>query len=134
MAGTWMKFLLRHLPLAVVLLALGSPAFSATSQNPYDKKRQQLQAACSSADRLHKLVLMDQVLRLRDYIDDPAVISSFFTGITQSAASDDHLIGAEAKASLDEISLFEGNSINQTSTHWYAQPDLRKQILAEAGK
>jgi len=129
-----MKFLLRHLSLAVVILALGSSAFSATTPNPYDRKLQQLQAACDSADRLHKLVLMDQILRLRDYIDDPAGISSFFTGIARTTGSDDHLISAEAKASLDEISVFEGHSINQTTAHWYAQQDLRKQILAEAEK
>ena len=92
MAGTWMKFLLRYLSLATFLLILCSSAFSAPTQNPYDSKLQQLRAAWNSADRLHKLVLLDQVFQLRDYVDDSATVSAVFSELTQTGATEENLI------------------------------------------
>jgi len=132
MAGTWMKFLLRYLSFAAFLLILCSCAFSAPTQNPYDSKLQQLREAWNSADRLQKLVLLDQIFQLRDYVSDPATISALFKELTQANAAEENLIQAEARACLADIAALEGRPATDGARHWYQQEEQRRHTLAEA--
>jgi len=129
-----MRFLLRNVVLGASLLTLCSTSFSASARNPYDQELEQLHSDWSSADRLHKLVLVDRIFRLRDYVDDTTAVSAMLAEIARSASPDDGLIRAEAEACLNEIAALEGEAPKNSTKHWYEQAEQRSQVLAEAEK
>jgi transglutaminase-like putative cysteine protease/Flp pilus assembly protein TadD len=125
-----MKNLLRHMPL-VCLLAL-CPALHAQSRNPYDLEFNRLQGRWSAADVSEKLVLLDRILHLRDYVDDRASIQQFLETVRQSPA-ETASIKNEAAAALDDLRAFILSSQPRTQ-HWYTEEKSRRQVLAEANQ
>src|SRR6516225_2848916 len=73
---------LRHM----LLVCLLAPflALNAQPRNPYDLSLQQVQADWASAGKLGKLVLLDRMLHLRDYVSDGAEIQRALENIRQS--------------------------------------------------
>jgi len=130
-----MKFLPGNVLRCASLLLLCGASFPATTRNSnsYDRELQQLRSSWSSADELHRLVLADHILRLRDYIEDPAVISATFTEIERES-SDSGLSRAEIEACLNDIALWEGESPKSNTKHWYQDERQRRQVLDEARK
>ena len=130
-----MKFLIGNVLRCDSLLLLCGASFPAATQNSnsYDRELQQLHSSLNSADELHRLVLADRILRLRDYIEDPAVISATFTEMERES-SDSALIRAEVEACLNDIAVWEGESPTSKTKHWYQDEQRRRQVLAEATK
>src|SRR5262249_39957090 len=131
-----MKFLLGNMLRGASLLVLCGTSFSAASQNPnnYDQELQQLRSAWSSADQLHRLVLADRILRLRDYIGDPGAISATFAEIERQTSPENGLVHAEAGTCLNDIAIWEGGSSKSNTKHWYQDEEQRRAVLAEARK
>lgn len=123
-----MRNLLRHMPL--VCLLAPSLALFAQPRNPYDLELQNLRLQWPSAAKLEKLVLLDQVRRLRDYADDRSQVQFFLESVRQSAAEND-LVRTEATAYLDDLRAFKGPSQPRTQ-HWYAAEEPRRRVLSEA--
>src|SRR5205085_3923337 len=73
-----MKFLFRNLLLGLCFPIACISAFSAQLHNPYDIELGELQSRLQTADTLHQLVLLDQIFRLNDYVDDRTAISRVF--------------------------------------------------------
>ncbi|HKD78259.1 MAG TPA: DUF3857 domain-containing protein [Candidatus Angelobacter sp.] len=119
---------LRHMPL-VCLIAL-SLALQAQTRNPYDFEFQQLQAKWASAGKPEKLVLLSQIQHLRDYVNDRAQVQRSLETIRQSS-TEDPAIRSEAAACIDDLRAFRLPSQPRTQ-HWYAEPESRKRVLAEA--
>jgi transglutaminase-like putative cysteine protease len=124
-----MRNLLRHLPLVCLL----SPclALHAQPRNPYDLELKNLQTQWSSAGNLKKLALLDRIERLRDFVDDRSQ-SQRALETTRQSSSEDPFIKTEAAACLDELRAFSLPSQPRTQ-HWYAMPESRRRVLAEAG-
>ena len=129
-----MKSLFRNLLLGTWFLVLCSPVFPAStfsaSNNPYNLKLERLCSALSSADQIHKLVLLDQIFHLRDYVDDPADISSVFSEIAREP--DDGLVRSEAQSYLQDIAVLEGSVLSKNLQHWYEQEQQRNAVIAQA--
>jgi cellulose synthase operon protein C len=123
-----MRNLLRQM-LLVVLLA-PSLALCAQSRNPYDIELQNLRTQWPAATQLEKLVLLDQIRRLRDFADDRTQVTLVLENIRQAAAEND-LIRNEAAAYLDDLRAFKMPS-QPRAQHWYAADEPRRRILAEA--
>lgn len=119
---------LRHMPL-VCLIAL-SLALQAQPRNPYDRDLQQLEANWASAGKLEKLTLLSRIQHLRDFVNDRAQVQSTLETIRQSS-TEDPVIKSEAAACLDDLRAFRLASQPRTQ-HWYAEPESRKRVLAEA--
>jgi len=94
---------LRHMPL--VCLLAPCLALYAQPRNPYDLELQHLQKEWSSADKLEKLALLDDIERLRDYVNDRNQVQSALETIRQSN-TEDPLVKAEAAACLDDLRAF----------------------------
>src|ERR1700761_9206495 len=99
-----MRNLLRQM-LLVFLLA-PSLALCAQSRNPYDIELQNLRTQWPAATRLEKLVLLDQIRRLRDFADDRTQITLALENIRQLTGESD-LIKNEAAAYLDDLRAFK---------------------------
>ena len=131
-----MRFLLRNLLLGTLIIFLCSPAFPSSTQAPaanlYNLQLHELRRTLSSADPLHKLVLLDRIFHLRDYVDDPAEISSIFAEI--AVGPDGDLVRSEAQACLREIAGFESSSSSKNLQHWYEQEQRRNHVLQQAEK
>jgi transglutaminase-like putative cysteine protease len=125
-----MHNLLRHMPL--VCLLAPSLALCAQPRNPYDLELQTLRSQWASAAKLEKLVLLDQVRRLRDYADDRSQVQLFLEGVRQSAAEND-LVRTEATAYLDDLRAFKVPT-QPRAQHWYAVDEPRQRVLSEAQK
>src|SRR5215470_17414973 len=131
-----MSFLLRNLLLGASLVVLCSPAFPSSTPvpaaNPYNLQLHELRRAFNSADPLHKLVLLDRIFHLRDYVDDPAEISSILTEI--AATSDDDLVRSEAQACLRDTAGLESSSAPNNVQHWYEHEQQRNHFLQQREK
>ena len=123
-----MRNVLRYMPL--VCLLASALALNAQSRNPYDLELQNLRAQWPAANNLEKLVLLDQVSHLRDYVDDRSQINTALEDIRQSA-TEDKLVKNEAAAYLDDLRAFS-TPLQPRAHHWYAAEASRKSILAEA--
>lgn len=123
-------FNLRHMPL--VCLLAPCLALYAQPRNPYDLELQHLQTDWASAGKLEKLVLLDRTQHLRDYVNDRAEIQRELETILRSKA-EDQLVKTEAAACLDDLRAFPLPSQPRTQ-HWYAEPESRKRVLAEANQ
>ena len=119
---------LRHMPL--VCLLAPCLALYAQPRNPYDLELQHLQKEWPSADKREKLALLDDIERLRDYVNDRNQVQSALETIRQSN-TEDPLVKTEAAACLDDLRAFRLPSQSRTQ-HWYAEPESRKRVLAEA--
>jgi transglutaminase-like putative cysteine protease/tetratricopeptide (TPR) repeat protein len=140
LAIKWMRFLLRKLLLGTLLL-IACTAVSATGNNPSNSEFQQLRSSWNSATKLQKLMLMERIYRLRDYVDDPQMVSQFFEEIETSTMEaqargqqQTSAISAEADAYMSDISVLEGRASSTGKLHWYEDRDQRSGILAEAEK
>jgi transglutaminase-like putative cysteine protease len=123
-----MRNLLHHMPL--VCLLVPSLALGAQSRNPYDLAFENLRSQLTSASKLEKLALLDQVRRLRDYTGDRSQVQLVLENIRQSAAEND-LVRNEAAAYLDDLRAFKVPS-QPRAQHWYAVDEPRRRVLAEA--
>jgi transglutaminase-like putative cysteine protease len=121
---------LRHMPL--VCLLAPCLALYAQPRNPYDLELQHLQTDWASAGKLEKLVLLDRLQHLRDYVNDRAAVQSALETIRSSNA-EDQLVKTEAAACLDDLRAFPLPSQPRTQ-HWYAEPESRKRVLAEVNQ
>ncbi len=123
-----MRNLLRHMLL--VCLLVPCLALCAQPRNPYDLQLQKLQSAWPASGKLEKLVILAEIERLRDYVDDRGSIQKALDGIRQSSR-EDVLIKAEAGACLDDLRAFTLPSQPRTQ-HWYAARTTQDQVLADA--
>src|SRR5438067_5931745 len=94
-----MRSLFRNLLLALCFPIGCISAFSTQLHNSYDNEVGKLQSRLQTADTLHQLVLLDQIFRLWDYVDDRAAISRSFVQ-TQAANG---ITGSEAGAYLHDL-------------------------------
>lgn len=119
-----MKTLLRYL----LLVCLLAPCryLSAQIRNPYDFQLNELAGRFASAGKLQKLVLLDQIFRLRDYVDNRAGLLAFLSAVATETA-EAGVVRSEASALSDEIQ--RDSSI--TSGRWYSDKEARRQILSE---
>ena len=127
-----MKFLLPKLSMTVFLLLGSSSAFAVASTNPYNQELEKLRAAWSSSGTLPRLVLMDRIFRLRDYIDDPNAIARVLGDIKQEASQSSALVQREAEAYLSDIDILEGKQPSIAARHWYELAGQRRSILSQA--
>src|SRR5689334_25283638 len=91
----------------MTLLCLLTPclALCAQSRNPYDSELKNLQAAWPTAGKLQKLVLLDRMESLRDYITDrPQVLAALET--VQRSSSEEQTVKTEADACLGDLRHF----------------------------
>ncbi|MGZ4858324.1 MAG: DUF3857 domain-containing protein [Candidatus Angelobacter sp.] len=123
-----MRNLLRHMPL--VCLLVSSLALYAQPRNPYDLELENLRSQWTSAGKLEKLALLDQIRRLRDFADDRSKVQLFLESVGQSAAEND-LVKNEAAAYVDDLRAFKMPT-QPRAQHWYALDEPRRRILAEA--
>jgi transglutaminase-like putative cysteine protease/predicted Zn-dependent protease len=122
---------LRHMPL--VCLLTPCLALCAQARNPYDSELELLlQSRWGPAGTLEKLALLDRIQHLRDYVNDRTRIQSALEAVRQSTG-EDPLIRTEAAACLDDLRAFRLPSQPRTQ-HWYAEPESRKRVLADADK
>jgi transglutaminase-like putative cysteine protease len=124
-----MRNLLRHMPL--VCLLAPCLALYAQTRNPYDLELEHLRQNWAAAGKLEKLVLLDNMERLRDFVDDRRPVQQQLEAIRGSG--EDILIRNEAAASLDDLRAFILPSQSRTP-HWYTVPETRQLVLAEAGR
>jgi len=120
-----MKTLLHYWLFVCLVAPLGR--LSAQTPNSYDLQLHQLQTRWKSADRSEKLVLLDQIFRLRDYVDDRNEIANALA----SVAKDDgepQIIRQEASALTVQL---DGTG-DSTTNRWYVANNSRKQVLEEA--
>lgn len=122
----------RHL-LLVCVLALSLRPLQAESRNPYDLELQQIESRWNTAAPLEKLILLDRVLCLRDYVDDRGWLKHWLVDVAVSPAENE-LTRSEAAAYLDDLRAFQGISRDGRTQHWYASghTSWRQQVLAEA--
>jgi transglutaminase-like putative cysteine protease/thioredoxin-like negative regulator of GroEL len=120
-----MRNLLRYMPLVCLLAPL--LALGAQPRNPYDLELQNLRSQWPAASNLEKLVLLEQIRRLRDYADDRSQITAALEGIRQSAAEND-LVKNEAAAYLDDLRAFK-MPLQPRAQHWYAAETSRRVLL-----
>src|SRR5262249_13946771 len=121
---------LRHMPL--VCLLAHCLALCAQTRNPYDSDLLHLESRWASAGDPEKLVLLDRIRHLRDYVNDRAEILSALEIIRQST-TEGQLIKAEAAACLDDLRAFRLPSQPRTQ-HWYAGAESRKRVLTDAAR
>jgi transglutaminase-like putative cysteine protease len=121
---------LRHMPL--VCLLAPCLALHAQSRNPYDLELNHLQDQWPSAGKLEKLVLLDRIQHLHDFVDDRGRVQQFLESARQSSA-EDATVKNEAAASLDDLRLFSLPAQPRTQ-HWYSVQDSRKSLLTEASQ
>lgn len=127
-----MKFLLRKVLLAALPLICGICAIAAPSINPYNQELDQILRTWLSADSLHKLVLMDRIFRLRDYIADPATVSTIFEELAQATPLDAALVHSELQAYLNDVAALAGKTNPGSAQHWFETKEKRGEILAQA--
>ncbi|HKT49419.1 MAG TPA: DUF3857 domain-containing protein [Candidatus Angelobacter sp.] len=121
-----MKSLLHYL----LLVSLLAPCcyLPAQTRNPYDLKLDQLYQRVSSADKLQKLVLLDQMFRLRDRLDDRGHLESLLS----SLADDSHqppIVFREAAALSADL---ESGSKSSAEARWFSNEGTRQQVLSDA--
>ena len=118
-----MRPLFRNLLLGLCFPIACIPAFCAQLHNPYDIELGKLQSKLQTADTVHQLVLLDQISRLYDYVDDRAAISRIFVRM-QGAHG---IAGNEAKAYLQDIQ----QATDGQAAHWYEQQERRKWVFTQ---
>jgi len=129
-----MKTLLHHL-LLVSLLApccyLPACAFGQKTRNPYDLKVDQLYQRVSSpnkADKLEKLLLLDQMFRLRERLDDGGHLESLLNSLVDDARQP-QIARHEASALSAEL---QQPSRSHAPQRWFSNEVTRRQVLSEA--
>jgi cellulose synthase operon protein C len=122
-----MRNLLRYMPL--VCLFAPSLALNAQPRNPYDLELEKLHSQWSSATKLEKLAVLDQVRRLRDYVDDRSKVQLFLEAVRESSVETD-LVRNEAAAWIDDLRAFKV-PLNPRAQHWYATEESRRRVLSE---
>ncbi|HEV7521700.1 MAG TPA: DUF3857 domain-containing protein [Candidatus Angelobacter sp.] len=123
-----MRNLLRHMLL--VCLLVSSLALYAQSRNPYDLELDNLRSQWPSAGKLERLVLLEHVRRLRDFVDDRSQAQLFLDNVRQSATEND-LVKNEAAAYVDDLRAFKVPT-QPRAQHWYVVDEARRRVLAEA--
>lgn len=121
-----MKTLLR--PLLLVCLLAPCRYLSAQIRNPYDVQLNELNGRLATAGKLQKLVLLDQMFRLREYVDDRAHLANLLSAATNEPGQPG-IVRHEAFALSAEI---EGGGSSIPVAHWYADQETRRQVLSEA--
>ncbi|HST76879.1 MAG TPA: hypothetical protein VLN58_00165, partial [Verrucomicrobiae bacterium] len=111
----------------LLLVSLLAPCcyLSAQSRNPYDLKLDQLCQRVSSLDKANKLeqlVLLDQMFRLRDQLDDRGHLESLLSSLADDPRQPE-LVRHEASA-------LSGN--NPIAGRWFSNDVTRSQVLSEA--
>jgi len=122
--------------LLVSLVAVCFRPSHAQSGNPYDRELEQIGIRWDHRAPLEKLILLDRVLNLRDYVDDPSQIKVWFEGIAQSS-TENELTRNEAAACLDDLQAGRGKPIEGGFQHWYVRQrdgGRRRRVLAEAAQ
>ncbi len=125
----------RHLLLLCLLAACLRP-LHAQSGNSHDRELRQIESGWNGASPLHKLILLDQALNLRKYVDDPAHIRTWLAQVAQSSAENE-LTRQEAAACFEDLNPLEGISRQVQARHWYVTDHdggsgRREQVLAQA--
>jgi len=123
-----MLSLLRYMPL--VCLLVPCLALRAQTRNPYDLELQHMKLQWTTAGKLQKLVLLDRIEYLRDYVDDRQSVQQMLESVKQ-ADTEDALVKTEAAASLDDLSPFRLPSQPRVP-HWYTQDETRRRMLNQA--
>lgn len=121
-----MKSLLHYL----LLVSLFVPCcyLSAQTRNPYDLKLDQLYQHISSADKLEKLVLLDQMFRLRERLDDRGHLESLLSSLAADGRQPP-IVVQEAAALSDELG---SESKSSAGPRWFSNEGSRQQVLSEA--
>ncbi|HEU5413039.1 MAG TPA: DUF3857 domain-containing protein [Candidatus Angelobacter sp.] len=121
-----MKSLLHYL----LLVSLFVPCcyLSAQTRNPYDLKLDQLYQHISSADKLEKLVLLDQMFRLRERLDDRGHLESLLSSLAADSRQPS-IVVQEAAALSDEL---ESESKSSAGPRWLSNEGTRQQVISEA--
>ena len=120
-----MKTLLQHL-LLVCLLAPCQHLY-AQSRNPYDAKFQELNARLATAGELQKLVLLDQIFRLREYVSDRARLFGSLTAVA-NRSTEAEAVRREASALRAEVRRDSGTAAGR----WYTDEGTRRRVLSQA--
>lgn len=121
-----MKTLLRYL--RFVCLLVPSCYLSAQTVNPFDLQSQEIQSDFSSAGELQRLVLLDRLFRLADYVDHPQDLCRFLDSVS-AAASQPGIVRREASTISAELRGEDGPRAPQ---RWFSQTDSRRQVLSAA--
>src|SRR5689334_22279121 len=98
-----MRNLLRYMPL--VSLLAPCLALYAQPRNPYNTELQAAQQQWTSAGKMEKLVLLDRIFHLRDFVDDRSRIQQELEAVRRSTAETE-LVRTEAGAYLDDLQPF----------------------------
>jgi cellulose synthase operon protein C len=116
----------------VLLVCLVVPChyLSAQSLSPYDLKLADLEAHLASADELHKLVLLDQIFGLYDYVTDRGQAIRILDSIAH-APGETGIITREA-AALSAVLKPAQTGVSARAQRWYENEVQRRQILAAA--
>lgn len=123
-----MKTLLRYLPL--VCLLAPSCYLSAQTVNPFDRQLKQIQSSFSSAGELQRLVLLDRIYHLADYVDHPHDLLLFLDSLATDATQP-RILRREASAISAELS---SESRAGATPRWFTQAESRRQVLSEAAQ
>src|SRR5205085_5980436 len=92
---------------------------------------QRLRSGWSAEDSLHRLVLLEKIFRLRDFVDDPASIRRTFAELAQPKQGSDDLVRSEAHAYLSDISALEGHTPQPAALRWYEREEQRQRVFSE---
>lgn len=120
-----MKALLQHLPL-VCLLAL-CQSLSAQTRNPYDIQLQELAGRTPVAAELQKLVLLDQIFRLRDYVSDRGPLLADLSAVANESTATE-VVRREASTLLTDM----GSDAGTVKQRWYIDEGTRRRIISQA--
>lgn len=121
-----MKTLLRYLPLVCLLAPSGY--LSAQTVNPFELQVKQIQSSFSSAGELQKLVLLDRIYRLSDYVDHPHDLLPFLDSLS-TGATEPRIVRREASAISTEL---RGENTTGATPRWFTQAQSRDQVLSAA--
>ena len=124
---------MKILRLMVFVCLLAPWLANAQSRNPYDLELQRLQSRWASAGDLERLVLLNRILQLYDYVDDRAQIRTILKLAANAADAGDGKIQAarEAGIYLQELQAANGSAV-ELQEHWYKLEQRRQQVLAQA--
>lgn len=123
-----MKTLLRYLPL-VCLLA--PPSYlSAQTVNPFELQLKQIESSFSSAGELQKLVLLNRIYHLADYVDHPHDLLPFLDSLS-TGATEPRIVRREAFAISAEL---RGENLTGATPRWFTQAQSRGQVLSAAAQ
>lgn len=116
-----------------LLVSLLAPCcyLPAQTRNPYDLKVDQLYQRVLLLDKsgkLEKLVLLDQMFRLRDRLDDRGHLESLLSSLAADSRQPS-IVVQEAAALSAEI---ESGSKTPAGPRWFSNEGSRQQVLSEA--